>query len=200
MLRNVFSFIVKCSATIFAISLFSCENNIQTVNMVATKEVFPALSAFDISVLYTDSTKIIFNLKSPEIDNYANADQPYTEFPQGIKLVYFSEYPDTNSMITANYAIRHDNEKYWEAKGNVVARNTKGEILNTEYMVWDEAKEIIYSDKYVKIITNEDVIEGQGFEADQSFTEWRITKVTGFINISEEQAPDDAQPAAADNK
>lgn len=195
MLRNPFSLIVKSAVAIFSLALFACENNIQTVNLVATKEVFPALSAYDISVHYTDSSKIIFNLKSPEIDNYANADQPYTEFPKGIKLVYFSEYPDTNSMITANYAIRHDNEKYWEAKGNVVARNTKGEILNTEYMVWDEEKKIIYSDKYVKIITNEDVIEGQGFEADQSFTEWRITKVTGFINISDASTDADAPPA-----
>lgn len=185
MLRNPFSLYIKTAVAILSLALLACENNIQTVNMVATKEVFPSLSAYDISVHYTDSSKILFNLKSPQIDNYANAEQPYTEFPKGIKLVYFTQYPDTNSMITANYAIRHDTEKYWEAKGNVVARNTKGEILNTEYMVWDEAKEIIYSDKYVKIITNEDVIEGQGFEADQSFTEWRITKVTGFINIAD---------------
>ncbi len=168
---------------IFTLALFACENSIETVNLVAQKEELPALSAYDISVLYTDSAKNIFNLKAPEILNYSNAERPYTEFTQGIELVYFAEYPDTNSMITANYAIRYDGEKYWEAKGNVVARNTKGEVLNTEFMVWDENKEIIYSDKYVKIITNEDVIEGEGFEADQSFTEWRITKVTGFINL-----------------
>jgi LPS export ABC transporter protein LptC len=183
-----FSHIVRSAMGIIALALFACENNIETVNLVSHKENFPALAAYDISVLYTDSAKNLFNLRAPEIMNYSNAEQPYTEFTKGIELVYFAEYPDTNSMITANYAIRHDKEKYWEAKGNVIARNTKGETLNTEYMVWDETKEIIYSDKYVKIITNEDVIEGEGFEADQSFTEWRITKVTGFISIEDSTA------------
>ena len=185
MLRNIFSRITKSAMGLLALALFACENDIKTVNIVSQKEEYPALSAYDISLLYTDSTRNIFNLKAPEILNYSNKERPYTEFTQGIELVYFADYPDTNSMITANYAVRYDSEKYWEATGNVVAKNTKGEVLNTEYMIWDEEKEIIYSDRYVKIITNEDVIEGQGFEADQSFSEWKITKVTGFINIDD---------------
>lgn len=177
--------ILKSALALFALALFACENDIEKVNIIAKKEKLPSLSAYDISVLYTDSTHILFNLKADEIHKYPHKKKPYTEFPLGIKVVYFTEYPDTNSMISSNYAIRYDEEMMWEATGNVVAKNTKGEVLNTEYMIWDEKKEIIYSDKYVKVITQEDVIEGYGFEADQSFSSWKINKVTGFINIED---------------
>jgi len=177
--------LVKSAIGFVTLALFACENSIETVNLVSQKDELPAMSAYDMSILYTDSTYILLNLKAEEIQTYSNKEKPYTEFPQGIEVVYFTQYPDTNSMITANYAIRYDDKKYWEAKGNVVAKNTKGEVLNTEYMIWDEEKEIIYSDQYVKIITAEDIIEGVGFEADQSFTSWKITKVTGFINVDD---------------
>lgn len=186
MKRNLFNnVLIKSAVGLLTLALFACENSIETVNLVSQKEELPSMSANDMSILYTDSTYIILNLKAKQIDSYTRKDKPYTEFPKGIEVVYFTQYPDTNSMITANHAIRYDNEKYWEASGNVVAKNTKGEILNTEFMIWDEVKEIIYSDKYVKIITAEDIIEGVGFEADQSFTSWKITKVTGFINVED---------------
>lgn len=172
---------------ILGLALFACENDVQEVKVIGQNVELPSLSAFDMSVMYTDSTRIQFNLKAPEINKYQKEENPYTEFPQGINVVYFSEYPDTNSMIRSNYAKRYDDELYWEVKGDVVAQNTKGEVLHTEYMIWDEEKEIIHSDKYVKIITKEDVIEGEGFEADQSFSDWKIKKVTGFISIDDEE-------------
>jgi len=152
---------------------------------VSKKEEFPDLSAKNVSFLYTDSGKIKVNITSPLLRRFSNVERPYTEFPNGLMVVYFSQYPDTNSRISANYAIQWMNEKKWEAKGIVIARNTKGYVLNTEYMIWDEKKEIIYSDKYVKIATGTDVIVGEGFEADQTFERWKILKVKGAISINE---------------
>ena len=161
----------------------SCSNDIKTVNLITKKESYPDLTAKTVSFLYTDSGLIKANITAPELRRFSSTEKPYMEFPTGIKIVYFGEYPDTNSKISANYAIRWINDRKWEAKGNVIARNTKGDVLNTEYMVWDEKKEIIYSDKFVKIKTGTDVILGEGFEADQTFERWKILKVKGTISI-----------------
>jgi len=166
-----------------AIILSSCSNDIKTVNIITKKENYADLSAQKVSFLYTDSGLIKANIKAPELKKYSNIEKPYMEFSKGLNIVYFGKYPDTNSSITANYAIRWINDRKWEAKGNVIARNTKGDVLNTEYMVWDEKKEIIYSDKFVKIATGSDIIIGEGFEADQTFERWKILKVKGTISI-----------------
>ena len=168
---------------VIAFSIASCSNDIKTINIVSKKESFPDLSAQKVSFLYTDSAHIKANITAPELLRFSNIEKPYMEFPKGIKIVYFGTYPDTNSKISANYAIRWINDKKWEAKGNVIARNTKGDVLNTEFMVWDEQKQIIYSDKFVKITTKSDVIVGEGFEADQTFEKWKILKVKGTISI-----------------
>ena len=170
-------------AIVVAFILSSCSNDIKTVNLVTKKESYPDLSAKKVSFLYTDSGIIRANISAPELLRFSNVEKPYMEFPRGLKIVYFANFPDTNSRISSNYAIRWINDRKWEAKGNVIARNTKGDILNTEYMVWDEKKEIIYSDKFVKISTGTDVILGEGFEADQTFNRWKILKVKGTISI-----------------
>ena len=170
---------------IIALVAFSCSNDIKTVNLVTRKEDFPDLWAKKVSFIYTDSGLVKANITASEIKRFNSIEKPYMEFPQGLMIVYFKKYPDTNSRISSNYAIRWIKDRKWEAKGDVVVKNTKGDVLNTEYMVWDESKEIIYSDKFVKISTGTDVIIGEGFEADQTFERWKILKVKGTISIDE---------------
>jgi len=83
--------------------------------------------------------------------------------------------------------MKHEKEAIWEAKGNVVARNTHMETLNTEFLIWDEKKEKIYSEHDVQITTKDEIIYGRGFEADQNFDKWKITKVSGVINLDDNE-------------
>jgi hypothetical protein len=72
-----------------------------------------------------------------------------------------------------------------EAKGNVVIINEKGEKLNTEHIVWDQKKETINSDVFVKITTNTEILMGDGLESNQSFTKYKILKIRGIINLKD---------------
>ncbi|MFQ3579278.1 MAG: LPS export ABC transporter periplasmic protein LptC [Bacteroidales bacterium] len=177
--------IIFFHAILLIIILLSCSNDIEKVQIITKKQELPDISAKNISFLYSDSARLVISLKAKEFKRFVFSEKPYTEFPQGVEFVFFSKFPDTNSMIRANYAIQWINERYWEAHGNVIAKNENNEILNTEYLVWDEKAQKIHSDKFVKITTATDVIIGDGFEADQSFKYWKIKKVRGFLNISD---------------
>jgi len=166
------------------VMLFSCENDIKKINIITAKEEIADYSADTVRMTYSDSANIVLSVFSPSIKKYTYAERPYTDFPQGIVVVQYGVYPDTSAMIRANYAVKWDEEKFWEAKGNVVAKNTKGETLNTEYLIWNEAEKQISSDQQVVITTEEDIIIGEGFTADQDFTNWKLEKVKGFININ----------------
>ncbi len=72
-------------------------------------------------------------------------------------------------------------------KQNVKLINVKGDTLSTEYLVWDEVKEKIYTDKFVKITTADQLIYGDGLVSNQNFTEYRITNVKGNIKIKKEE-------------
>jgi precorrin-4 methylase len=73
------------------------------------------------------------------------------------------------------------------ARKNVEVINAKGEKLNTEEIIWDEQKKIIYSNAFVKISTGDEIIWGIGMEANEDFTDYVIKKVTGKVKVKTEK-------------
>ena len=55
--------------------------------------------------------------------------------------------------------------------------------LKTEYLVWDEKAEKVYSDKFVTIIRPDQIFTGTGFEADQNLENWKIKDPKGTFNV-----------------
>ena len=69
----------------------------------------------------------------------------------------------------------------------MVVINEKGEQLNTEELIWDPVKMKIYSDQFVRIKTEDEILFGTGFEADQEFTRYRILNPEGTLNIRDDE-------------
>jgi LPS export ABC transporter protein LptC len=91
-------------------------------------------------------------------------------------------------MLTSNYAIDSTYANKMEAHEDVVVVNEKGERLNTEKLYWDRNTEQITSDVFVKITTEDQVIQGTGLISNQDFTEYRILNITGIINIDNDKS------------
>jgi LPS export ABC transporter protein LptC len=173
---------------IFMAMLFlsvACENKVEEVRILTKSERIPSEVQHDVFLVYTDSTLKKMEMEAPLAENYPNLEEPQREFPKGIKVRFYNELGEQSSSLTAEYALQLVNKNLWEARGNVIVINTKGEQLNTEKLFWDNRKEIIYSDEFVKITTPEQVIMGEGFTADQNFDEYEINRPTGTINIDD---------------
>ena len=69
-------------------------------------------------------------------------------------------------------------------KDDVVVVNEKGERLSTQELTWNKEKKKIYTDKYVQIETEDAILRGDGFEADERFTRYKILKPKGPIKIA----------------
>jgi capsular polysaccharide biosynthesis protein len=67
-----------------------------------------------------------------------------------------------------------------------VVVNSKGEKLKTEHLIWDRRKRRIYSNVYTQIIKPNRILEGNSFESNETFTEYKITKLKGDIEINNE--------------
>lgn len=139
--------------------------------------------ARDIEVYYSDSGKIQAMLKSPYMIRIED-DDSYFEFPDGFEAVFYDSVMQPQSIITANYGISYENKKQMEARNNVVVRNLeKQEQLNTEHLVWDRRKGIIYSNVFVKITKPDEVIYGDGLKSDQNFEFYEIDNPTGEFQV-----------------
>ena len=73
-----------------------------------------------------------------------------------------------------------------DARDNVVVINVEGDTLYTEHLIWDGEKEIIFTDDPVEIRTKDDIIFGDGLEANQSFTKYTIKNPRGESNLDDD--------------
>ena len=86
--------------------------------------------------------------------------------------------------ITSKYAKKLEEEMLWELRNEVVVINAEGKKLETDLMYWDMKKEIVYSDRYSRLSSGDQIIEGnKGFKSDQSLKNPVFNKITGVVEI-----------------
>lgn len=166
---------------------YSCKNDIEKIKAITKNELLPAVSMEEAEIVYTDSALMKLKITGPIIKQFDLPDNPYMEFPEGIKVEFFNDTQAVSSTITAGYAIYYTKKELWEARHNVQALNLKGEQLNTEQMFWDRQTGRIYSNKYSRIQTADGIFYGKnGFESDEEFNTWKLKGSEGTVNIQDE--------------
>jgi LPS export ABC transporter protein LptC len=137
---------------------------------------------------------------TPLMEGYSLAANPYQEFRRGINMTTYTQdslnLVDAN--ITANYAIYYENQRLWEAKGNVIIiKNNRDEgdttIKNhteiyTQQLFWNATTKKIYSNVDTKILQPDGWHFGVGFDADEDL------KNIHFRKYSSEMEFDMSQP------
>ena len=84
--------------------------------------------------------------------------------------------------MKSDYAIQNLEDNTIEAKGGVLLENQVGEKLETEYLIWDEKREEIFTEELVKITKQGQLIIGEGFESNISFSKYSLKNSRGIIN------------------
>jgi LPS export ABC transporter protein LptC len=166
-----------------------CENDIEKINTLTNTSALPEVFGKNVEVLYSDSGKVKMQLNAAEIKQFAKAEKPYVEFPKGIHVIFYDDSLVIKSEIIADYAKYFQNEKLWEARGNVVAHNIEeGEKLNTEELFWDEGLNRIYSNSFSRLESKDFIYYGQkGFETNQKFSPLKLKGSNGSVNIKDEK-------------
>ena len=169
--------------------LFACENDIERINLLTNPEELPDIQGEDMEILYSDSGMVKTKLIAKSIKQYSKIERPYFEFPNGIHVFFYNADMEYESEMTADYAIYSNEEKFWVARGNVMAVNYgKGEKLNTEELFWDENTRKIYSNSFSRIENKDGTFYGQnGFEANQKLTSWKLKGSRGTLHVKDEQ-------------
>jgi LPS export ABC transporter protein LptC len=190
--------VIALSALGSATLLFSCSDK-------------PEATQFDYETLMTESSenrtitmmengKRSYTFVTPLMEGYSMATNPYQEFRRGIKMTTYTQ-DSTNlvdATITANYAIYYENQRLWEAKGNVIIiKNNRKDgdttvtshtEIYTQQLFWNATTKKIYSNVDTKILQPDGWHFGVGFDADEDL------KNIHFRKYSSEMEFDMSQP------
>jgi LPS export ABC transporter protein LptC len=158
-----------------------------TVIKLSSKDSIPDIAITQVHVKQSEMGKITLELTAPRMISYQKQ-EAYTEFPDGLKIIFFDSIMQPKSELTANYGISYDSKRTMEARGNVVVRNfLKQEQLNTESLLYDRNAKKVSTTEFVKITTPDRIIMGKGMESDELFDNWAIKNVTGTIYVEEKK-------------
>lgn len=163
----------------------SCVNKQEDVEKVIQTEILPVESSYDSEIFYSENAELKVRAFAPEMHRYIG-DVMYNEMPKGIEIIFYDSASIESSRLTANYAIDHLSTNIMEAKNDVVIVNVEGEQINTEHLIWDRNQQKIYSEVFVKITTEDEIIMGEGFESNENFTKYKILKPKGTITKEDE--------------
>lgn len=187
-------FVVKKYIAFFSFAvlmLSACENDIAEVNTVTSslREQLPLETGKNVEMLYSDSAIVRAKLTTPQMDRYMGK-KNYMEMPKGMLVIFFNEKGKEENRLKADYGIGYDNGKgidRMEAKRNVQVINDKGDKLETEELTWNAGTKEIFTDKFVKITTKEEVIWGEGLKANEDFSKYEILHPQGVIQVDDKE-------------
>jgi LPS export ABC transporter protein LptC len=146
----------------------------------------PSQVGDSVTMLYTDSAQLKIMLKANRMLMFSkNVSEPFTVLPKGVFVTFFDEEEKISATLKANYGVRYDITKRMEVKYAVEVVNKNGEKLETEKLIWNELTKKIYTDAFVKITTDKEIIMGKGMESNQDFTKYELKQVTGTIQLKQ---------------
>jgi LPS export ABC transporter protein LptC len=183
-----------------AILLFSC-GSADSVSGGANNEALMTERSEDLTILMSENGRRSYHFKTPLLEGYTLAADPYREFRKGIHITTYQNDSLTtvNATLVANYAIFYEKRELWEAKGDVVVEKADGTKLYTQQLFWNSKTGRIYSNVDSKIVKGTDVFMGEGFESDEELKEWRFRRMSGkmLVNMEQTQKPDSVTKASA---
>lgn len=188
--RNCINTINKTASTLLLAVLFfnlACTSNkSEEIKAIEADQNTPSLELVDFETFISDSGKIKYHIITPLLFNYDKAEEPYKEYPNGGQIMTYDSVGDIAAQIKCKYAIFKDKDQLWDLRNSVEAVNDEGVVFNTEQLFWDQKIGLIYTEKFIKITTEDEIITGYGFTAKENLKEYRLNKMSGTIALDEE--------------
>lgn len=174
---------------LLALMLAGCENDIERINMITDETEAATIQGTNIRVIYSDSAKVKVQVLAPVYKQFPTAERPYMEFLEGLEVYFYNDSAKIESEIRADYTIYYMEERLWHATGNVEAKNLEsGDALYTDELFWDENQELIYSDTYTRVISEDNTLYGKkGFRSHQNLSNWQLIGSSGTIQVQDEE-------------
>lgn len=145
--------------------------------MVASDSI-PSQESYNSTVTFSDSGKTKAILMAGRIRVFSKFN--YTLVDSGAKVDFYKNGV-YSSTLTGKRGKIYDATKDVEVYDSVKLVSENGSVLTTNKLYWVNKTQLIKSDEFVHIKTQNEDIKGYGFEADQNLKNYVIYKVSGEV-------------------
>ncbi|MCE2733984.1 MAG: LPS export ABC transporter periplasmic protein LptC [Cyclobacteriaceae bacterium] len=167
---------------VFAICTYACA---PVENKEPQEYKGPLREVENMELFYTEENLVKVKMKAAMVYEFMDGDR---EFPKGIYMEFYDVTGRLESTLKANHAYFFKKENQWRGRGDVIVKNLlKDEQLNTEELFWKPIDKKIFTEKFVTIRQQRDVIYGQGMNAKQDLSDFEMQTVTGDFEVKEDQ-------------
>ena len=125
------------------------------------------------AILYADNIKVL---------GYKNE-----KLLENLRIDFYDEEEIRTSVLTSLKGKIDDNTQDMYAIDSVVAISDSGVTITTDELIWKNKTKKIVSDKFVRIVSENEVIEGYGFESDQNLTNYTIFDITYTTTLKDKE-------------
>ena len=144
----------------------------------------PVGTAQNIRMVYTDSLQIQAILTAPVHVDYSNLSFEYAEFPKGLKVVFFDDQRNENT-VTADYGLLYNATNLIDLRDNVVLESSDGSLLRTDQLFWDAENEWLFTERPFTFENQDYNLNAIRLDTNKEFSKFQTGKLTGTIAVSE---------------
>ena len=170
---------------IFFILLLSCDNDKKIIENFINPQSLPLEEMKNATILYTENGDIIVKIISDKMTRIKNPED-IIKFSNGVIVDFYTDTSDKKSVLTCENATVNNKSQIMIATDNVILVSSEKKELMTEELIWDQNKNLIYTEREVKITTDDEVIYGEGFSSTPDFMEYEIKKAKGSFNLKKD--------------
>ncbi|GGD89909.1 LPS export ABC transporter periplasmic protein LptC [Planktosalinus lacus] len=161
----------KSVMTVLAVlTLFACEDNYRQIQQLSIADLGPVAEGKGVNLKHTDSGKLVANLITPTLLDFSNYNYSFTEFPDGVEVVFWDEKGDKNT-VTSDYGIHFDQSNLVDLRGNVVLVTSDSVTLNANQLYWDQKNKWVFTDQPYRIEFKDGSFnDGSRFDSSEDFS------------------------------
>ncbi len=162
--------------------IFGCQKKVDEVTEIQ-EYTGPIAEIGNGITFYSDSAIVKMKMEAPKQLVFGSGDR---EFPEGLFMEFFDIDGNPTSTLKADYCYYTQKDDLYKATGNVVIQDIEtNERLDTEELFFDRKNGDVFTDKFVRIEKDGELHVGDGLEAKQDFSYWKILNSKGTISLDE---------------
>jgi len=150
-------------------------------NSVSSEEL-PDQESRNAKITFTEEGKLKAILFADVIKVISEKSEKHLEV---VTINFYDENEKQSTNLTSRIGRIDDRTQDMYAIGDVVAVSDSGITLTTEELIWKNRTKKIVTNKFVKIKSDKEIIEGYGFESDQNLQNYTIFNITYVTSLEE---------------
>jgi len=177
-MKSFSDYIALLFILLVAIFVMSCASDEikPEVDLTLEEANLPVQESWNSKVIFTEEGKLQGILYSDHMREFKD---PKEKWLDGVRIIFYNKEGEPTSHLTAKKGKIDEVTQDMYAIDSVVATNDSSHVkLETDELMWRKKDEKIVTDKFVRITSDEEIIEGYGFESDQQIKNYVIRNVT----------------------